>query len=402
MSAVTRRSSPPGDRGRSSRPAPASSVAAKPQEWFRFRVAVDEPDAVDIYVFDMIGGWMDDLFGWGDVTTAKTFLAELAKVPESVKRLRVHVNSPGGDCFSAVTIANMLRAESREKGRVVETSIEGLAASAATIITSAGDTIRIADNALMMIHNPWSVGIGEASDMRKAAEELDKVRDQIIATYRWVSSLSEEELGDLMNATTWMDAAEAVEMGFATEVVDGIRAAATFSPRALAKLGDVPAKYQAKLEEIVMPKDRIRAAEEEEEKVEDEEEEEKPEAKAAEEDDEEDEEDDEEAADGKKSNVVDFGKAVAALKSETRAEVKNLRGAVRDMCAAVRRPELADQVFDAALDGNLDVEGARAKLFDLMASASPEISNSTAPIAGAGNEAKPIIDAIVRGSKRRA
>jgi ATP-dependent Clp protease, protease subunit len=354
----------------------------------------------------MIGGWIDDMFGWGGVTTAKTFLDELGKLPESVKRLRVHVNSPGGDAFSAVAIANTLRAESREKGRAVEVSIEGLAASAATIITSAGDVIRIADNALLMIHNPWSYSVGESSDMRKTAEELDKVRDQIIATYQWVSPLSAEELGAMMDETTWMDAVEAVEKGFATEVVEGLRAAASFSPRAIAKLGDVPAKYQAKLEEIVMPKDKIRAAEEDDEETRDEEEREE-EARAEEEEDEEEvdaAEEDEEEDDDEKEEPAGKGKANLHLvaKNEVRAEVKKLRVAVRKMCADARRPDLEADVLDAALDGNLSVKGARKKLFDLMADSSPEITNSTAPIGGAGNETKSIVDAIVRGSKRRA
>ena len=222
---------------------------ATPRPWFRVEANAADPAAADLYIFDFIGDWIDDLWGMGGqgVTTAKSFLDALSALPDSVKTLRIHVNSPGGDVFSAVTIANMLRAQATEKGRTVEMSIEGLAASAASIVICAGDTIRMADNALVMIHNPWSWMVGDAAEMRQAADELDTIRGTIIATYRWVSSLSEDELAAQMDATTWMDADEALAAGFATEIVSGLKAAAALRPEALAKLGEVPEKYRARV-----------------------------------------------------------------------------------------------------------------------------------------------------------
>jgi ATP-dependent protease ClpP protease subunit len=209
--------------------------------WFRILAQADG-QAADVYIYDVIGKSF-----WDDETvTAKKFIDDLAALPESVTTLRVHVNSPGGDVFDAVAIANALRAQSTERKRTIEVSIEGLAASAATIVTSAGDTIRIADNALLMVHNPAAIVWGPAGEMRKMAEVLETVRDAIIATYRWVSQLSVEAIGELMDATTWMDADSAVKNGFATEVITGMKVTALADARGLALLPPVPEAYRAR------------------------------------------------------------------------------------------------------------------------------------------------------------
>jgi ATP-dependent protease ClpP protease subunit len=217
----------------------------KLRAWYRIEAKADD-EVADLFIFDEIGRSF-----WDDETvTAKDFIADLRALPDSVKTLRVHVNSPGGDPFDATAIANALRAQSTEKKRTVEVSIEGLAASAATIITSAGDSIRIADNALMMVHNPWGIEMGDANAMRAMAEALDRIRDSIVATYRWVSDLSVEAIQELMNKTTWMSAEQAVKNGFATEIVEGVQAAATFRPEVLARLAPVPEDFRARLEAL--------------------------------------------------------------------------------------------------------------------------------------------------------
>lgn len=219
------------------------------RKWFDVRAAAGEKVA-EINILDFIGTWGDDF--WGDALTAKSFLEELGKLPEAVETIRVRVNSPGGDVFAASTIANALRDQRLAKKRTVEMRVEGLAASAASVVLMAGDTIEMADNALLMIHNPWSWAIGSAEDMRKSAEALDKVRDTIIATYRWQSSLSAEEIGALMDAETWMDADEAVERGFATHKVEGLKAAACLPPGALASL-KVPERFEERVKALVKP-----------------------------------------------------------------------------------------------------------------------------------------------------
>lgn len=216
--------------------------------WFRVDAKAEDPTVVDISIIDFIGDWLDDYWGFG--VTAKAFVEELAKLPDAVKTIRLHVNSPGGDVFAAVNIANALRDQRASKGRAIAVFIDGLAASSASVVIMAGDTIAIGDNALVMIHNPWTITLGEAADLRKSADSLDKIRETIIATYRWQSPLSDEVLGELMDAETWMDADEAIANGFATEKVEGLKAAAALDPRALAKLS-VPEKYRARAEALV-------------------------------------------------------------------------------------------------------------------------------------------------------
>jgi ATP-dependent Clp protease protease subunit len=212
------------------------------REWYRIAAQTDETVA-ELFVFDEIGKsfWSDN------AVTAQKFVDDLKALPDVVKTIRVRVNSPGGSVFEAITIANVLRAQSRDQKRTVEMIIEGLAASAATIVTSAGDAIKFADNAMMMIHDPLAIVMGPAPDMRKMADLLDQVRDSIIATYRWTSQLSAKKLGDLMAETTWMNAEDAVKNGFATEVMAPVAVTAKFRPEALEHLGEIPADIREKL-----------------------------------------------------------------------------------------------------------------------------------------------------------
>jgi ATP-dependent protease ClpP protease subunit len=222
-------------------------------QWFRIEAAKSDPASADIYLVDFIGGWIEEW--WGDnqgVITAKAFIDELKQIPDAVQTIRLHVNSPGGDVFAAVQMANALRDQRATKGRRIEAIVEGLAASAASIVIMAGDTVTMGDNALLFVHNPLTGVYGYASDLRKAADELDTIRAAIIATYRWHSALSDEELGELMDAETWLDADDAITYGLATDKVEGLRAAALLSPKALATL-KVPEPFKARVEALTEP-----------------------------------------------------------------------------------------------------------------------------------------------------
>lgn len=221
----------------------------QPRAWFNFKNSADGTVA-EIYVVDYIGSWDDEFwrqFGYDMGVTAKSFIEQLAALDASVATIKVHINSPGGDVFAALNIANALRDQQTSKGRTVETICDGLAASAASIVLMAGSRVRMADNALVMIHNPWTIAMGEAKDMRQVADELDKVRATIVATYQWHTELEDAELAALMDATTWLDAAEALEKGFVTDVDKGLAAAASLRPEALASL-TVPEKYKNRVQ----------------------------------------------------------------------------------------------------------------------------------------------------------
>jgi len=160
--------------------------------------------SAEIWIYQDIGE------GWFEGFTAKEFSEQIKEIGD-VATLHVYINSPGGDVFDGVAIYNILR---RHKAEVL-VEIDALAASIASVIAMAGDQIFMAENAMMMIHNPWGMAIGDAATMRKAAEDIDKVRDaSILPAYLRKSSLEKDEISKLMDAETWMSAAEAEEWGF--------------------------------------------------------------------------------------------------------------------------------------------------------------------------------------------
>jgi len=126
----------------------------------------------------------------------------------------VWINSPGGDCVAAAQIYNMLR----EYPGNVTIKIDGIAASAASLISMAGDTVLMSPVSMMMIHNPLTMAIGNADDMQRTIEMLDEVKESIINAYELKTGLSRSKLSHLMDNETWMNATKAVELGFA----DGI------------------------------------------------------------------------------------------------------------------------------------------------------------------------------------
>jgi ATP-dependent Clp protease, protease subunit len=227
----------------------------KNRQWFTFKNKAADESVAEIHILDVIGSWDDDWiarnFGYDMGVTARAFVEQLAALPEDVKAIHVHINSPGGDVQAGINIANALR-EQMSKGRTVETFIDGMAASIASVIAMAGSKVHIADNALFMIHDPWTIGIGNAGEMRKLADILDTMRDQAVATYRWHSELEPEAIAELMTAETWMDADEAIANGFATDKIEGLRAAASIDARGVAKL-TVPDKFKDRVKGFVKP-----------------------------------------------------------------------------------------------------------------------------------------------------
>jgi len=214
--------------------------------WFQMAVQPDSSVA-EFQIIDFIGGWADDMFGLG--VTARGFVNQLNELPDNVQVIKVRINSPGGDVFGAINIANALRAE-RAKGRRIETVVDGIAASAASIILMAGEKITVSDNALVMIHNPFTMVAGNAEQMRRTADALDGLRDTLVATYQWHSKLDAKAIKKLMDAETWMDADEAIALGFATHKAEGLRAAASLTPAMVAGL-NVPDAFKARLAALV-------------------------------------------------------------------------------------------------------------------------------------------------------
>lgn len=148
---------------------------------------------------------------FSDGVSAKQFVDELNKIPSSVNRINVRINSPGGDVFDGMSIYNALK---RRKEKIV-VYVDGLAASIASVIMMAGEEIVMGEGALVMIHKPWTWAIGNADDLEAKANILDNIEEQMLAIYAKKSTLSKEELRDKLREETWMDADTAIEWGFA-------------------------------------------------------------------------------------------------------------------------------------------------------------------------------------------
>jgi len=147
--------------------------------------------------------------------TASSF-AQALKDLGDVDYIELHINSPGGSVFDGAAIYNMLV----DHPALVDVRVDGLAASIASIIALAGDQITIAKNAMMMVHNPSAMAWGGASDMRKMAGVLDKVKDTLITVYSDRMGLPEDEISQLMDEESWYTAKEAVDAGLADVVGD--------------------------------------------------------------------------------------------------------------------------------------------------------------------------------------
>ena len=191
-----------------------------------------------VTLYDEIGA-----FGAG----SKQFLGDIGKL--SGQHIHLRINSPGGSVVEGTAIYNALR---RHKGGVT-VHIDALAASMASVIAMAGAPVLIADNALLMIHNPWTVSMGGSEDLRKEADLLDMLKVNLRNAYVRKTGLGETEIQDMMDKETWLDAVDAVALGFADAIEEGVAAAATATPENLRARFDNFAKGMSQKAEIEVP-----------------------------------------------------------------------------------------------------------------------------------------------------
>ncbi|CAN7438625.1 head maturation protease, ClpP-related [Paraburkholderia terricola] len=210
----------------------------KNRKWWDIRAMTNAQGAAvaEIRIYDEIGFWGTD---------AKTFIAQLDTAAASATEVIVAVNSPGGDVFDAFAIYNALR---RYAGKVTA-RVDGVAASAAGLVVMAGDQVVMPENAMLMIHNPWTIALGSAADLRSTADMMDKARDGILAAYRRKSGQTDEELTAMMDAETWLTALEAQSLGFCDVIEEPVRlAASTNAVGLLARFRNPPEPVQALVE----------------------------------------------------------------------------------------------------------------------------------------------------------
>jgi len=182
------------------------------KNWYSIKAKADQKTA-EISIYDEIGYWG---------VTAKQFIGDLKALDATT--IKLAINSPGGAVFDALAIYNALR----QHPAAVEVTIMGVAASAASVIAMAGDTIVMPENAFMMIHNPLNLAYGNADDLREMADVLDKIGASLIGIYAKRTGLPEDEIKALLDAETWLNAEEAVTKGFADELQAELKVAAAF------------------------------------------------------------------------------------------------------------------------------------------------------------------------------
>ena len=168
-------------------------------------------DEATVYLYDVIGyDWWTD----GGVT-AKQFATDLKAI--TAKTLHLRINSPGGDVFEGRAMVAALQAHPAHK----IAHVEGLAASAASFIAMHADEIEMTDGSFMMIHNGWTIAIGDRHAMQETAALLEKIDGSIVDDYQRKTSASREQVAQWMDDETWMTAAEAVDRGFADRIAGG-------------------------------------------------------------------------------------------------------------------------------------------------------------------------------------
>lgn len=204
------------------------SIRAKDKRHF-WNWENDEDTGVRTLYLD---GTISDESWWGDEVTPKIFKDELMSGESDIV---VWINSPGGDCIAASQIYTMLM----DYPHNVTIKIDGIAASAASVIAMAGTKVLMAPTALMMIHNPLTIAIGDTEEMQRAIAMLGEVKESIINAYEIKTGQSRAKISHLMDGETYMNANKAIELGFADDILEEAKSSRTedfsfaFSRRAI-------------------------------------------------------------------------------------------------------------------------------------------------------------------------
>jgi ATP-dependent Clp protease, protease subunit len=200
-----------------------------------------------------------DIFGdivsekWFDEETSAVSFRDALKELGDVSTINLSINSGGGSVFDGIAIYNMLKTHKA----TVNVYVEGLAASIASVIAMAGDTITMRSGSMMMVHMPWTLSQGNAEEMRKTADTLEKTGDSIVDIYSERTGISPDNIRNIMNEETWLSAEEAVEQGWATKL-DKKEAVMNSVPKEiLGRFSNVPKKVLDRVEKKTLSQDRL-------------------------------------------------------------------------------------------------------------------------------------------------
>ncbi len=326
-------------------------VTVADKSWYTVQASGEaEQRSIEIFVYGEIGAWG---------ITANQFVQDLRAMDDGVSPVIAAFNSIGGELFDGLAIHNALsRLGERCTGR-----IDALAASAAGVAVCGAHRVVIAANAMLMIHNPWTYAAGDADDLRKVADALDQSLEAIIAAYKSKApDIDEAELRRMVDAETWLTANEAVALGLADEVGDGLKVKACLGqgsvlqrfqhapPELLAQLDEDPETEQPEPVDLPEPAPVLDAA--------------KLALLVT-----------QSCAAAGISNLVDPILASTKLESEAVIQAALIKAkALHGLCVAARLPELTGEFITAGLDE----AAVRARLFDKLVSSGGgfEINNS--------------------------
>lgn len=207
----------------------------KQNKFFDMKMSANNSNSADIFIYGEITKYAWEEYGEHSATTFKN---ELDALGDNLETINLFVNSPGGSVFEGVTIHNMLK---RHKARVIA-HVDALAASIASVIIMAADEIRMPSNSMLMIHNPWTFAIGNSAELRKQADDLDRIGNSSKQSYlqKAGEKLSDEKLQEMLDAETWLSAEEAFSFGLCDVVEESNEMAASISDDLFAKYKNVP------------------------------------------------------------------------------------------------------------------------------------------------------------------
>ncbi|PMZ74912.1 head maturation protease, ClpP-related [Pseudomonas sp. FW305-70] len=325
-------------------------VQVQDKSWYAVHASGEATERViEVFVYGEIGTWG---------ITASQFMQDLRAVDDGVSPVIAAFNSIGGDLFDGLAMHNTLS----RLGERCTARIDALAASAASVAVCGAHKVVIASNAMLMIHNPWTYAAGDADSFRKVADVLDQTMEAIIAAYKAKApDIDEVELRGLVAAETWLTASEAVALGLADEVGDGVQVKACLGQGGvMQRYQHTPAELLAQLNEApdpapeVEPNDPLAPAVDS--------------AKLA-------------LMITQRCAEAGISNLIAPLLSSTQLESEEIvqagltrAKAVHDLCVAARLPELSVEYVTAGLDA----PAVRARLFDKIVSSGNgfEIDNS--------------------------
>lgn len=206
----------------------------KQNRFFNMKASADGKSA-DIFIYGEITkyAWEE----YGEVSSI-TFKNELDQLGNDVETINLYINSPGGSVFETKAIIAMLQ---RHQARIIS-HIDGLAASCASVLPMISDEIRMPSNAMMMVHNAWTYASGNSEQLRKAADDLERINQSMIQYYldRAGDKLNPETLKELLDAETWLSADQAFQYGLCDVVLEANNTAASISDKYLSTYKNVP------------------------------------------------------------------------------------------------------------------------------------------------------------------